>query len=48
MMRTSEWKLSPHSFWKGFDLAAVRGCYRQMLLEPGSVCNERFFEMSQL
>jgi hypothetical protein len=42
------WKIHPHPFWCGIDPAAVRGVYRTMVLEPGTVCHERFYAMRLL
>lgn len=43
--RLPGWKLHPHPFWLGIDLDRVRGLYRTMLHEPGTVCRERFYAM---
>ena len=39
------WTLHPHRFWCGLDTARIRSLYRTMLLEPGTVCHERFYGM---
>ena len=39
------WKLFPHSFWSGFDIRKAHGPYRTMLLQPNTLCNERFYAM---
>ena len=41
-------RLHPHAFWKGMDLARVRGCYRQMIPPPGAPAIERFYRTHQL
>lgn len=48
MRPTRAWKLHPHPFWAGLDVRRVRGCYRQMLLEPGTIAHERFYAMEPL
>jgi hypothetical protein len=42
------WTLFPHPFWKGIDVGRVRGLYRTMVQEPGTVCRERFYAMRAL
>jgi hypothetical protein len=42
------WKLFEHSFWAGIDVSRVRRCYRQMMLEPGTMAHERFYAMRPL
>jgi hypothetical protein len=46
--RIPGWKLFPHPFWSGLDVGRVRGLYRAMVQEPGTVCNERFYGMKLL
>ncbi len=46
--RIPGWKLFPHPFWAALDVSRVRGLYRTMLLEPGTVCYERFYRMRPL
>jgi hypothetical protein len=46
--RDRNWTLHPHSFWAGLDVSRVRRSYRQMMLEPGTTCIERFYEMKPL
>lgn len=41
-------KLHPHPFYQGLDVTKVRSCYRQMMLEPGTIGHERFYEMREL
>ena len=43
--RLRGWKLHPHSFWCGIDVTRVRALYRTMVLEPSTVCHERFYQM---
>ncbi|MEO8552131.1 MAG: hypothetical protein ABI678_19270 [Kofleriaceae bacterium] len=38
----------PHPFYKGMDLARIRGCYRQMIPKPGSTATERFYRVRSL
>jgi hypothetical protein len=45
MRAERNWELFPHSFWKGLDVRGVRRAYRQMMLEPGTLCHERFYAM---
>lgn len=42
------WKLHPHPFWAGIRLDRVRRIYRSMVLEPGTLCRERFYAMRLL
>lgn len=46
--RLPGWKLFPHPFWSGLDVSRVRSLYRTMVLEPGTVCHERFYAMRPL
>lgn len=46
--RLRNWKLHPHPFWCGIDVSRVRALYRTMVLEPGTVCHERFYAMRPL
>jgi hypothetical protein len=41
-------KLYPHPFFKGMDVNKVRGCYRQMIPQPGSKAVERFYKVHKL
>ena len=38
----------PHPFYKGMDLERIRGCYRQMIPQPGSSATERFYRVRKL
>lgn len=38
----------PHPFFKGMDLERIRGCYRQMIPQPGSKAVERFYRTHEL
>jgi hypothetical protein len=46
--RLPGWKLFPHPFWAGLNVQRVRALYRTMVLEPATVCHERFFSMKPL
>jgi hypothetical protein len=48
MQKGDAGRLYPHPFFKGMDMRRVRGCYRQMLMEPGSSAVERFYRVRQL
>lgn len=39
------WTLHPHPFWAGLDPGRVRGLYRTMVQEPGTVAHTRFWKM---
>lgn len=41
-------KLHAHEHFQGLDVSRVRGCYRQMMAEPGSRANERFYAIRKL
>jgi hypothetical protein len=41
-------RFHPHPFFKGMDVGAIRGCYRQMVAQPGAPAVERFYRMRQL
>lgn len=43
--KDKNWTLFPHSVWTGIDVAGIRRCYRQMMLEPNTLCWERFYGM---
>lgn len=49
-MRASrgDWKLHQHPLFETIDVTRVRRCYRQMMLEPGTLCRERFYGMRSL
>ena len=46
--RLPGWKPFPHPFWSGLDVSRVRSLYRTMVLEPGTLCHERFYAMRRL
>ena len=48
MLPNDEWKLHQHVAFGGVDVSAVKSVYRQMILEPGTRCNERFYGMRKL
>lgn len=41
-------RFHPHPFFKGIDISRIRGCYRQMILQPDSSAQERFYKVRQL
>ncbi len=48
MRRNDAWTLHPHAAFGGVDVTAVKRVYRQMILEPGTRCMERFYGMRKL
>jgi len=48
MRANDDWKLHQHEAFGGVDVSAVKSIYRQMLLEPGTRCTERFYGMRKL
>jgi hypothetical protein len=41
-------RVYPHHFFGGVDLSRIRGCYRQMIAEPGAISFERFYQMEPM
>lgn len=48
MRANDAWELHPHAAFGGVDVSAVKRVYRQMILEPGTRCYERFYGMRKL
>lgn len=48
MQRGNAGRFHAHPFFKGMDLSRIRGCYRQMIPQPGSSACERFYKVRQL
>jgi|GEM_PF-2290034 len=48
MKRNDDWTLHQHRAFGGVDVSAVKGLYRQMILEPSTRCMERFYGMRKL
>jgi hypothetical protein len=48
MRPSRDWLLSPHPLFEAIDVTRVVRCYRQMALEPGTLCRERFYGMRPL
>lgn len=45
MRVNKDWVLHDHPVFKGLKVSKIRKCYNQMLLEPGTLCRERFYDM---
>ncbi len=48
MKPAKDFTLHDHPFFQGLDVNKVRRCYRQMMLEPGTICRERFYAMQRM